>query len=310
MLTLKDEEAWLTTNTLNAPGAAPEGAENAASLLPPLDPVSPEDWMALVSRVADGIRHHRLGVDKVVLARAHTVPAIGVDPVEVVRRLAQAYPSCTVFAIDYAGVCFIGATPERLVSLHHGTASTMALAGSFARGATPREDQAQAERLLHNPKERAEHAFVVRALRDGLAGDGLCTRIMADAEPRVRTLANVQHLFTPIRGQVAPGRGVLDLVQSLHPSPAVGGVPRQQALELIRHEERLDRGWYAGAIGWLDSQAEGEFVVGIRSALLRQDTATLFAGCGIVADSNAAAEFAESEWKLRPMRAALGLEDE
>src|SRR5438105_1618902 len=185
------------------------------------------------------------------------------------------------------------------------TAATMALAGSIARGATPAEDQALAEKLLRDRKERAEHAVVVGALRDGLAQ--VSTRVIADAEPRVQKLANVQHLLTPIRAQVSPGVGVLDLVERLHPTPAMGGFPRQPALELIRANEGLDRGWYAGPIGWVNQSGEGEFVVGIRSALVRGDSATLFAGCGIVAESNAAAEYAESEWKLRPMLAALGL---
>ena len=133
------------------------------------------------------------------------------------------------------------------------------------------------------------------------------TGIIADAQPRVHKLPNLQHLLTPIRGQVAPGHGVLDLVERLHPTPAMGGFPRQPALELIRASERLDRGWYAGPIGWVNRDGEGEFVVGIRSALIHGNSATLFAGCGIVAESNAAAEYAESDWKLRPMLAALGL---
>jgi isochorismate synthase EntC len=133
---------------------------------------------------------------------------------------------------------------------------------------------------------------------------------MTDTEPRVQQLANVQHLLTPIRGHVAAGGCVLDVVEHLHPTPAVGGFPKQRALEVIRDCERLDRGWYAGPIGWVDAQGEGEFVVGIRSALVRGTTATLFAGCGIVADSEPAAEYAESGWKLRPMLGALGLEDQ
>src|SRR5207244_363533 len=115
----------------------------------------------------------------------------------------------------------------------------------------------------------------------------------------------VQHLLTHVLGQVAPGRGVLDLVERLHPTPAMGGFPRQPAMELIRKHEALDRGWYAGPIGWLNAAGEGEFVVGIRSAVVRQHSATLFAGCGIVGESDPAAEFAESNWKLRPMQAAL-----
>ena len=145
--------------------------------------------------------------------------------------------------------------------------------------------------------------MVVSALRDGLAE--VSTRVIADAEPRVRTLPNVHHLVSRLQAQVQPGRTVLDLIERLHPTPAVGGYPRERALELIRDREALDRGWYAGPVGWVDAQGEGEFVVGLRSALVRNEAATLFAGCGIVADSDPASEFAEWGWKLRPMQAAL-----
>jgi isochorismate synthase len=185
-----------------------------------------------------------------------------------------------------------------------GLATTMALAGSFGRGSTDADDAALGNRLLSDPKERSEHAFVVEALRAGLAE--VSTRVIADAEPRLRKLANLQHLLTPVHGQLAPGRTILDVVDRLHPTPAVGGSPREPALELIREREDLDRGWYAGPIGWLNRAGEGEFVVGLRSALLRSSEATLFAGCGIVAESDPAAELAESNWKLRPMLAALG----
>jgi isochorismate synthase len=225
--------------------------------------------------------------------------------VSALTTLAAEYPTCTVFAIGHQDACFLGATPERLIALRDGTASTVALAGSFPRGTSEAEDQALASRLRHDSKERAEHACVVSALREGLSG--LCTRIIADAQPRVHQLPNLQHLLTQIRGQVAPGKTVLDLVERLHPTPAVGGYPRQRALELIRAYEALDRGWYAGPIGWVNRRGEGEFVVGIRSALLRTASATLFAGCGIVGQSNPAAEYAESCWKLRPMLTALGL---
>jgi isochorismate synthase len=220
------------------------------------------------------------------------------------NRLAADYPGCTVFAVAHRDACFLGATPERLIALHDGTASTIALAGSVARGATPGQDAALAEQLVRSPKERSEHAIVVDALHEGLAQ--VCTRVVADARPRVEKLPNVQHLLTLVRGQVAPGVSLLDLVERLHPTPAIGGFPRQRALELIRAYEGLDRGWYGGPVGWLNRDGEGEFVVGIRSALVRGSSATLFAGCGIVADSNPEAEYRESNWKLRPMQAALG----
>jgi isochorismate synthase len=300
----RGQNAWLTTNQVLPPTAS---LLRETALAAPSVGLEPDGWQSLVDDVARGIRHGNLGIDKVVLARAERVnAATSISPDIVLRQLAENYPTCTIFGIGHGQTTFVGATPERLVSVHDGLASTMALAGSVGRGRDVAEDRVLEERLLSDPKERAEHEFVVRALRDGLGE--VSSRVIADAEPRVRTLANLHHLLTPIRGQLARGRTILDALEHLHPSPAVGGVPSAGALRLIREREQLDRGWYGGPIGWLDRHGEGEFVVGIRSALLRGSSATLFAGCGIVADSDPAAELAESVWKLRPMLSALGVD--
>jgi isochorismate synthase len=306
-LTLRDGAAWLTTNVLTGPTPTPPKTRQRATRNPQ-HTLTAEQWQTRVGSLVRGIRSGQLGVDKVVLARQQQLTqAQPIDVQAALRRLADGYPSCTVFAVNHGDASFLGATPERLITLRNGTASTMALAGSVARGATQAEDDLLAQQLLRNPKERAEHAIVVGALRDGLASDGLCSGIVADSEPRVKKLPNLQHLMTSIRGQVGAGRYVLDLVERLHPTPAVGGFPTQRALEIIRAWEHLDRGWYAGPLGWVNRYGEGEFVVGIRSALVRGSEATLFAGCGIVADSDPLAEYAESGWKLRPMLAALGV---
>jgi isochorismate synthase len=301
MLTIANGRTWLTTNRC-AIGSS-ERAELPTRPAPL--PVARETWIRLVDGIVRQLHDSASPLQKVVVARAEQQPLVSPDVPSVLRRLGGAYPTCTLFAFQHGDAAFVGATPERLVALHGGIASTVALAGSTRRGASPEEDARLGAALLADPKERAEHGYVVNALREAMTADGVCSRIMADAEPRVRRLPNVQHLFTPIRGQVAPGRGVLDLVARLHPTPAVGGLPRQPALELLRERECLDRGWYAGALGWLDANGEGEFAVGIRSALLRDEQATLFAGCGIVAGSRGEAEYAESEWKLAPMRTAL-----
>jgi isochorismate synthase len=267
--------------------------------------LSAEAWQRLVGEVVRDINQGDQGLRKVVLALAcQAHPARSIEAA--LRTLAEQYPTCTIFAIAEGNSCFLGATPERLIWLRSGTAMTMALAGSAPRGDNPVDDDRIAQRLLSDRKERDEHALVVRALREAL--EPVCASVVADAQPRVRKLSNLQHLLTPVRGQVQAGRGVLDLVERLHPTPAVGGFPRARALDLIRQHEALDRGWYAGPIGWIDNQGEGEFVVGLRSALVRGNMATLFAGCGIVADSNPATEYAEWGWKLRPMLAALGVE--
>ncbi len=298
------ESAWLTTN--RAVGAAPTAAPS--SLPAAARGLAANAWQGLVGSVARDIRLRDSDLAKVVLARTHTVEAqAAFEPDTVLRRLAAAYPTCTIVGIGHADATFVAATPERLVSVSDGLATTMALAASAPRGRTDAEDRALGEALLSDPKERAEHEFVVQALRDGLGE--VSRRVFANAEPRLEKLPNLQHLLTPVHANLAPGFSILDVVQRLHPSPAVGGVPTQAALTLIRDREALDRGWYGGPLGWLNGAGEGEFVVGIRSALLRGREATLFAGCGIVADSNPSAELAESHWKLRPMLSALGVAD-
>lgn len=183
----------------------------------------------------------------------------------------------------------------------------MALAGSMGRGASPEEDERLADELLGSAKDRTEHAIVASAIREMLAG--VCSEIDVAAAPTLMTLPNVRHLATPISGRVFPGRTILDLVEQLHPTPGVGGYPRDAALALIRSEERLDRGWYAGPVGWMDARGDGEFAVGIRSALLSGLEATLFTGCGIVAASDPDREYDESRWKLRPVLHALQASD-
>jgi isochorismate synthase len=315
-LEVREGVAWLTTNQLiDAAGErvqpAPRTAPRSRTLSSDAALLSPATWQALVERTVAELRAPGAELTKVVLARAVEIRRdTPFDPRPVLRQLAARYRECTVFAVGQGDACFLGATPERLIALHDGVVSTMALAGSVARGVTPAADQRLGQQLLRDPKERAEHAVVVAALREALSADGLCTRIVADAQPRVQQLPNLQHLLTPVRAQLAPDRTIFDLVARLHPTPAVGGQPREAALALIRAREELDRGWYAGPLGWVDASGAGEFVVGIRSALVRGPLATLYAGCGIVAGSEPAAELAESGWKLRPMLAALGIEDE
>ena len=159
--------------------------------------------------------------------------------------------------------------------------------------------------MLASAKDRNEQEIVVRARCAKCSGD-TCVQPQMSANPTLLKLASIQHLVTRFSGTLANGYSVLDLVERLHPTPAVGGRPRAPRLAWLREHEKLDRGWYAGAVGWVDQNFEGEFVVAIRSALLHQNQATLFAGCGIVADSVPEHEYAESALKLKPMLAALG----
>lgn len=181
---------------------------------------------------------------------------------------------------------------------------TTCLAGSYPRGTCDDSDRRLAAELLADPKERNEHALVRSALADALGA--FCDRLEMPEMPSVLKLPNVQHLCTPISGRITAGRSLLRIVERLHPTPSVGGEPRAAALRFIRAREQLDRGWYAGAVGWVDHRGDGEFAVAIRAALLHGGEATLFAGCGIVADSDPEREFAESCIKLTPMLTALG----
>jgi isochorismate synthase len=275
----------------------PSGAEP-----PTAGGVEPEHWRRLVAGAAQDIRDGQL--DKVVLARQVRLPAeTVVDAATALARLRRETANGLIFAFASGGGCFLGATPERLVRLQGGTVETAALAGSRRRGATPGEDAALEQELLRSSKDRWEHAIVARELTDGLGAAGV------DLAPTPRSvvlkLGSVQHLYTPLSGRVDSDCTILDLLERLHPSPAVGGYPRPEALAWIRQREGIDRGWYAGPIGWMDARGSGDFAVGIRSALLDRYGALLFAGCGIMGDSRPDDEFAESELKLRPMLAAL-----
>jgi isochorismate synthase len=262
-----------------------------------------EQWKAIVRQIEQNMRRGELG--KVVLARQYHVEGRAIfDPALVAERLRADYADCFVFAVARGERCFLGASPERLVRLRDGAVRATCLAGSIARGATAEQDQQLGAELLASAKDRAEHEFVVRAICATLAD--VCADQMSAGPLALMKLRNVQHLFTPIVGRVAVGCDILDMVARLHPTPAMGGVPREQAMEVIRRFEGMDRGWYASPVGWMDARGEGEFAVAIRSALLQGAVASLFAGCGIVAGSDPDREYAESCLKLRPMLSVLG----
>ncbi len=265
-----------------------------------------KDWKGRVAEMADAIRQGTY--DKVVLARS--VEVVAEQPFDVpaaLDRLRGQFPSAYVFAVRRGGSTFLGATPERLARVALGRVRTMALAGSAPRGTTPEHDNAAGNELLASGKNAREHQLVIDTIRAGLAP--LVTDLDVDASPRLVRLPNVQHLRTQIAGELRPNTSVLDVVAALHPTPAVGGVPRQAAVEAIRAREEVSRGWYAGALGWIDASGDGEFAVGLRSALVSGTRATLFAGCGIVGDSDPESEYAESALKLQVMLRGLGIED-
>jgi isochorismate synthase len=255
-----------------------------------------EEWARAVASIRERIE--RGTAEKVVAARIHEARFSGpVAPSAVMTRLGGD-SGATRFAFRFGTATFLGATPERLISRRGDRVESEALAGTC-----PASDGAA--RLLGSGKDRAEHAYVVRAIEGVLRP--LCRRLDSPAEPGVRRLAHVLHLHTPFRGELAGPVSTLDLVDRLHPTPAVGGTPTAAALDWIATAEGGTRGWYAAPVGWLDASGDGEFVVALRSALLDGDRALLFAGAGIVHDSEPAAEFAETRAKLQTMLDALGV---
>lgn len=264
-----------------------------------------QTWEATV---ADAIERIAGGdVAKVVLAREERLRGDGsFSPIAALEHFRHADASATHFAIQLGRSWFLGATPERLVRLQDGRVDVTCLAGSIGIGNDAEERAGLARQLLASAKDREEHEIVVRSTMRALRE--ICDRVeRAPGTPRVVAARSVQHLETPVTATLAGNGQILDLVERLHPTPAVGGQPTARAMALIRALEPIDRGWYAGPVGWVTPDGSGEFDVAIRSALLSGDSASLFAGCGIVADSRPEAEFAETELKLRPMRSALGI---
>ncbi len=318
LFTWSGSKRWLTTNFLVRPDAnADDEAKAAVAQLealvagPSYEVRQPsvlrqsetawDEWDWWVRQAMQAIEDGRL--TKVVLARKKALYAQeGFSLETVLGRLSNAYANCSVFAIDNGSSSFVGATPESLVSLENGALSLRCLAGTMARGDSPEEEQAFAKELFNSPKERLEHATVVDMLADSLKD--VCTELRWDADPGVVQLKDVQHLATSFSGRIDGSSDILQLVKLLHPTPALGGTPTKRAMETIRRLEG-DRGWYGAPLGWLDQHGEGEFSVAIRSALLRGNQATLFAGAGIVKGSDPDREFQETELKFRPLIGAL-----
>lgn len=267
-----------------------------------------ENWKALVNQTVHAIRQGEYS--KVVLARAAQVFAQdrAFNLTMTLQCLRQSYSGAYTFAFQRGKRAFIGATPERLVYTRDGKLHTMALAGSAPRGSDAEEDYVLGWELLYSQKNREEHEIVTAMIHDSLAP--LCSKIWMADTPEILCLKNIQHLQTAIVGELLPGRNMLEALQALHPTPAVGGAPTEPALAFIRAHENLDRGWYAGPVGWIDLHGDGEFAVALRSALLEKQKATLFAGCGIVKDSDPAAEYAESRLKLQVILSSLSGEDQ
>jgi salicylate biosynthesis isochorismate synthase/menaquinone-specific isochorismate synthase len=239
-------------------------------------------------------------LEKIVLAREVVVEGPSAhDPAALYGALRELFPSCFCFCCGSPEAAFLGASPELLVRRSGAVAATAALAGSTRRSADPAVDDHLGEQLLRSAKDRHEHEIVARRIERTLRDHAVW--VEAGGEPGLVRVANIQHLATPIHAQLAEPRSTLELAGLLHPTPAVGGEPREAAASAIPELEGMDRGWYAGALGWMDAAEDGELCVGLRSALIRDRTAHLYAGNGIVAESDPAAELAETEVKLEAL---------
>lgn len=300
-----DGRAWLTTV---GRGSAPRLGLDA--LAPPVAQPSPdgfnlvsgqshEDWCAMVAAAVDTVRSGRL--EKVVLAReVHVETNRPIVRTSVLARLRALYPSCMLF--NFGG--FLGASPELLVSRRGDTVRSHPLAGTIPHSGDPDVDTRMAAEMLSSAKERYEHKVVVDAVAACLAE--VCDSLDVPEAPSIVPLRNVSHLGTRMTGTLAsPAPDVLSLVERLHPTPAVAGEPFKEAMDYIDSAEPFDRGLYAGAVGWMDSRGDGDWAVGIRSATVQGNRATLVAGVGIVADSVPEAELAETQLKLQALLAAV-----
>lgn len=254
------------------------------------------DWRDLVAEAVAFIGAGSL--EKVVLARTvqvHT-PARLVA-FDLVARLRDLYPECRVYGWQAGDATFVGASPELLVARQGERFHLSPLAGSAGRGIDPEEDRHLGDALLASDKDRHEHAVVVTDAVQRL--DSMATNVDRPVDPILQRFATVQHLATPISGRT--DRRLFQLADALHPTAAVGGYPRSEALAFIAKQEGVDRGWYSGGVGWVDADGDGELAVALRCALIRGDRAIVYAGNGIVAESDPEQELAETRLKLRPM---------
>jgi len=267
----------------------------------------PEDFRRFADKVHRALREIGQGrLSKVVVARFVTGRVT--RPLdEALEILASRYPDSHVFALSWQGRWLLSASPERLCAVRGQAVEIDCLAGTARRGRSDEEDRQLEDELIASAKNQREHRAVVDHVLRSIAP--LCERVEAEAGPAVLKLANVQHLRTRVTGRLKPGVGLLDVAKTLHPTPAVAGTPQREATSYVTAHEGWPRGYYAGAFGTY-AEGEGELDVCLRSAFVDAGEAALFAGCGIVEGSDPVAEWEESELKLRPMREALGVQEE
>ena len=322
--TSTDDGSWLTISRMIHPNEEIESLINKFTrtmifyenrlpvTLPPITRVAVDKYRDVPDRetyaqtifsVLGEIKPSQL--EKVVISRSHHVKVgTGFSGVSSMQVLRNAYPKCTSFFFSFPGKgTFFGSTPERLIRLKDKFVQTEALAGTIARGNNIEEDRILAETLMGSHKEREEHNLVMEQIIRKL--EPIISDIQYSSSPRILKLKNVQHLQTPITGELGKDEHILNLVARLHPTSAVAGTPTDKAMKIIGEMEAHDRGWYSGPIGWINSKGDGEFYVALRSALVKDEEAHIFAGGGIVSESHPDTEWEETELKLQPIISAL-----
>ncbi|MBI5730054.1 MAG: isochorismate synthase [Ignavibacteriales bacterium] len=268
----------------------------------PFEKKSPDfeihNWSNQINSALEKISDGKL--NKVVLARYKDLQFTERQNIlSLLQRLEENFENCYMFAYRNGDSVFFGASPEKLFKITNGFIETDALAGSIPRGTSKDEDDNYTEELLQNEKNLAEHKSVVDFLLEQLTP--VTEKILFDSQPSIKKYRNIQHLYSQIRAKLKQDTSIFSLLELLHPTPAVCGMPEAEALKTINDLEDFDRGMYAGVLGWFNLENEGEFIVGIRSALLQEGFLRAFAGCGIVAGSESLSEFNETELKLRPI---------
>ncbi|WP_245959442.1 isochorismate synthase [Neobacillus piezotolerans] len=321
MLTVAGGEAFLTTNVVctkhdgislfkKVAGERESLLKNIGTRmdvevpsLKEIKEIAAGEWKGTVMEAVTQLQEGPL--KKVVLARElRLLFESEVESGAVLGRLELEQKASFIFSFESGGDSFIGASPERLIKKRGRSVRSACLAGSIQRGKTGNEDTMLGNQLLSDEKNLKEHQYVVDMIRDAM--EKTCDSVVIPDQPQLMKVRDIQHLYTPVEGIAKESSSLLDIVERLHPTPALGGLPKEAAIAKIRELETLDRGLYAAPIGWMDYAGNGEFAVAIRSGLIQGKEASLFAGCGVVANSDAESEYLETGLKFRPMLSALG----
>lgn len=294
----RDDRYWITrVDEAVLPAVTPWKQGESVSLIP--GELARSAFSELVDHAVSLIQDGEL--EKVVLARdlVGNLPA-AFDLRPTLDRLMKRFPSCWVYSVDG----MFGASPELLVRVSHSQVSARVLAGTAARGTDPSVDLAISKALAESHKNLAEHEFAVKSLVNSL--EPFCDHVDADTEPFSLQLPNLWHLASDVHGVLKSSKSVLDLASALHPTAAVAGTPRARAVELISELEPFDRGRYAGPVGWIGADGDGEWVIALRGAQISGNRLVAFAGCGVVAESDGESELTETDLKFQPILGSLG----